>query len=53
MQCRRFLEYVDDYCLLQVTEKPTSRGAKMDLVLTNKERLIDGECEAQGQSWLQ
>ncbi|GAB0209859.1 hypothetical protein GRJ2_003451600 [Grus japonensis] len=51
-QSRKFLECVDDNFLLQVTEEPTRRGAMLDLVLTNKEGLV-GECEAQGQPWLQ
>ncbi|GAB0176597.1 hypothetical protein GRJ2_000124900 [Grus japonensis] len=39
-QSRRFLECVDDNFLLQVIEEPTRRGAMLDLVLTNKERLV-------------
>ncbi|GAB0183586.1 hypothetical protein GRJ2_000823900 [Grus japonensis] len=39
-QSRRFLECLDDNFLLQVTEKPTRRGAMLDLVLTNKEGLV-------------
>jgi len=39
-QSRRFLECIEDNFLLQVTEKPTRRGAMLDLVLTNKEGLV-------------
>ncbi|GAB0182918.1 hypothetical protein GRJ2_000757100 [Grus japonensis] len=39
-QSRRFLECIDDNFLLQVTEEPTRRCAMLDLVLTNKERLV-------------
>ncbi|GAB0194032.1 hypothetical protein GRJ2_001868500 [Grus japonensis] len=39
-QSRKFLECVDDNFLLQVIEKPTRRGAMLDLVLTNKEGLV-------------
>ncbi|KAM9590815.1 uncharacterized protein ACIBXB_005869 [Morphnus guianensis] len=39
-QSRRFLECVDDNFLLQVIEEPTRRGARLDLVLTNKEGLV-------------
>ncbi|GAB0204525.1 mitochondrial enolase superfamily member 1 [Grus japonensis] len=39
-QSRKFLECVDDNFLLQVTEKPTRRGATLDLILTNKEGLV-------------
>ncbi|GAB0188484.1 hypothetical protein GRJ2_001313700 [Grus japonensis] len=39
-QSRRFLECIDDNFLLQVIEKPTRRGVMLDLVLTNKERLV-------------
>ncbi|KAM9591177.1 uncharacterized protein ACIBXB_006074 isoform 2-T3 [Morphnus guianensis] len=40
-QSRRFLECVDDNFLLQVIEEPTRRGAMLDLVLTNKEGLVE------------
>ncbi|GAB0184386.1 hypothetical protein GRJ2_000903900 [Grus japonensis] len=40
-QSRRFLECIDDNFLLQVIEYPTSRGAMLDLVLTNKEGLVE------------
>ncbi|GAB0206090.1 hypothetical protein GRJ2_003074600 [Grus japonensis] len=39
-QSRRFLESADDNFLLQVIEEPRRRGAMLDLVLTNKERLV-------------
>jgi len=39
-QSRRLLECVDDNFLLHVIEEPTRRGVMMDLVLTNKERLV-------------
>ncbi|GAB0186773.1 hypothetical protein GRJ2_001142600 [Grus japonensis] len=39
-QSRRFLECIDDNFLLDVTEKPTRRGAMLDLVLTNEEELV-------------
>ena len=40
-QSRRFLEYIDDNFLLQVIEEPTRRGAMPDLVLINKEGLVE------------
>ena len=40
-QSRRFLECVDDNFLLQVTEEPRRRGVKLDLILTNKEGLVE------------
>jgi len=40
-QSRRFLECIDDDFLLQVIEKPMRRGAMLDLVLTNKEGLME------------
>ena len=46
-QSRRFLECGDDNFLLQETEKPTGKGAILDLVLTNKERLV-GNGKLQG-----
>ncbi|GAB0203516.1 hypothetical protein GRJ2_002817200 [Grus japonensis] len=39
-QSRRFLECIDDNFLLQVIKEPMRRGAMLDLVLTNKERLV-------------
>ncbi|GAB0188096.1 hypothetical protein GRJ2_001274900 [Grus japonensis] len=39
-QSRRFLECIDGNFLLQVIEKPTRRGAMLDLVLINKEELV-------------
>ena len=37
---RKFLECIDDKFLLQVIEEQTKRGTMLDLVLTNKERLV-------------
>ncbi|PKU33628.1 dtw domain-containing protein 2 [Limosa lapponica baueri] len=37
---RKFLEYVDDNFLLQMVEKPTKKGAVLDLILTNNEGLV-------------
>ncbi|GAB0199701.1 hypothetical protein GRJ2_002435500 [Grus japonensis] len=39
-QSGRFLECVDDNFLLQVKEDSKRKGAMLDLVLTNKERLV-------------
>ncbi|PKU39374.1 rna-directed dna polymerase from mobile element jockey-like [Limosa lapponica baueri] len=39
-QSRRFLECIDDKFILKVTEKTMKRGAMLDLVLTNKEKLV-------------
>jgi len=39
-QFRRFLECADDNFLLHVIEEPKRRHAMLDLVLTNKERLV-------------
>ncbi|KAK4825453.1 hypothetical protein QYF61_027608 [Mycteria americana] len=39
-QSRRYLECIDDNFLAQVTEKPTRKGALLDLILTNKEGLV-------------
>jgi len=50
-QSRRFLESISDDFLIQVTEEPTSRGAQLDLMLTNKQGLV-GECEGLRQFWL-
>ena len=47
MQSWRFLQSVDDNFLMQVVEEPTRRGALLDLVLTNKEGLV------QDVNWLQ
>ncbi|GAB0208867.1 mitochondrial enolase superfamily member 1 [Grus japonensis] len=46
-QSRKFLECVDDNCLLQVIEEPTRRGAMLDLILTNKEGLV-GDVKLKG-----
>jgi len=40
-QSRRFLQSIDDNFLMQVVEEPTRRGALLDLVLTNKEELVE------------
>ncbi|GAB0204465.1 hypothetical protein GRJ2_002912100 [Grus japonensis] len=40
-QSRKFLECSDDNFLHQVIEEPMRRGAMLDLVLTNKERLVE------------
>jgi len=40
-QSRRFLQIIDDNFLMQVVEEPTRKGALLDLVLTNKERLVE------------
>lgn len=52
MQSTMFLEDTDVNLLLQVTEKPTRRGAILHFVLTSKEE-TGGESKAQGQLWLQ
>ncbi|KAM6092638.1 uncharacterized protein LJ206_005604 [Theristicus caerulescens] len=39
-QSGRFLECIDGNFLLQLIEEPMRRGAMLDLVLTNKERLV-------------
>ncbi|XP_075302833.1 uncharacterized protein LOC142365677 isoform X1 [Opisthocomus hoazin] len=41
MQSRRLLQSIDDNFLMQVVEEPTRRGALLDLVLTNKEGLVE------------
>lgn len=41
-QSRRFLQYLDDNFLMQRVEEPTRRGALLDLMLTNKEGLVEG-----------
>ncbi|GAB0177964.1 hypothetical protein GRJ2_000261700 [Grus japonensis] len=46
-QSRKFLERADDNFLLPVTEKPTRRGAMLDLILTNKEGLV-GDVKLKG-----
>ncbi|GAB0206587.1 hypothetical protein GRJ2_003124300 [Grus japonensis] len=40
-QSRRFLQSIDDNFLTQVVEEPTRRGVLLDLVLTNKEGLVE------------
>jgi len=40
-QFRRFLQSIDDNFLMQVVEEPTRKGALLDLVLTNKEGLVE------------
>jgi len=41
MQCRRFLQSINDNFLMQMVEEPTRRGALLDLVLMNKEGQVD------------
>ncbi|GAB0177486.1 hypothetical protein GRJ2_000213900 [Grus japonensis] len=40
-QSRRFLQSIDDNFLTQVVEKPMRRGVLLDLVLKNKEGLVE------------
>ena len=40
-QSRRFLQSIDDNFLMQVVEQPTRKGALLDLVLINKEGLVE------------
>ncbi|PKU31506.1 rna-directed dna polymerase from mobile element jockey-like [Limosa lapponica baueri] len=40
-QSRRFLQCIDDNFLTQMLEEPTRRDALLDLVLTNKEGLVE------------
>jgi len=41
VQSRRFLQSIDDNFLMQVVEEPTRKGTLLDLVLTNKEGLVE------------
>ncbi|PKU46226.1 pre-mrna-processing factor 17 [Limosa lapponica baueri] len=41
LQSRRFLQCIDDNFFTQLVEEPTRRGALLDLVLTNKEGLVE------------
>jgi len=41
MQSWRFLQSIDDNFLMQVVKEPTRGGALLDLVLTNKEGLVE------------
>jgi len=41
MQSRRFLHRIDDNFLMQVAEEPTRRDMLLDLVLSNKEGLVE------------
>jgi len=41
VQSRRFLQSIDDNFLMQVVEESTRKGALLDLVLTNKEGLVE------------
>jgi len=41
MQSRRFPQSIDDNFLMQVVEKPKRSGVLLDLVLTNKEGLVE------------
>jgi len=40
-QSWRFLQIISDNFLMQVVEEPTRKGALLDLVLTNKEGLVE------------
>jgi len=40
-QSRRFLQIINDNFLMQVVEEPTRKGTLLDLVLTNKEGLVE------------
>jgi len=40
-QSRRFLQSIDDNFLMQVVEESTMKGSLLDLVLTNKEGLVE------------
>jgi len=40
-QSRRFLQSIDDNFLMQVVEEPTRKGTLLDLLLTNKEGLVE------------
>jgi len=40
-QSKRFLHSINDNFLMQVVEEPTRKGALLDLVLTNKEGLVE------------
>jgi len=41
MQSRRFLQSIDDNFMMQVVGEPTRKSALLDLVLTNKEGLVE------------
>jgi len=41
MQSRRLLQSINDNFLMQMVEEPTRRGTLLDLVLTNKEGLVE------------
>ncbi|PKU46235.1 hypothetical protein llap_3459 [Limosa lapponica baueri] len=41
LQSRRFLQCINDNFFTQLVEEPTRRGALLDLVLTNKEGLVE------------
>jgi len=41
MQSRRFLQSIDDNFLMQMVEEPTRKGALLELVLKNKEGLVE------------
>ena len=40
-QSRRFLQSIDDNFLTQVVEEPTRRGVLLDLVLTDRDALVE------------
>jgi len=41
LQSWRFLQSINDKFLMQAVEEPTRRGALLDLVLMNKEGLVE------------
>ena len=45
---KRFLKYVNDNFLFQVVQEPTRKGAILDLILTNKERVVSN---AKHKAW--
>jgi len=40
-QSSRFLQSIDDNFLMQVVEEPTRKGALLDLLIKNKEGLVE------------
>jgi len=40
-QCRRFLQSIYDNFLMQVVEEPTRKGALLDLVVKNRDGLVE------------
>jgi len=39
-QSKRFLQCIDDNCLMQMVDEPTRRGVLLDLIVTNKAGLV-------------